>query len=157
MKRKEKERAMRKPSENKVLKYNSRFLGTLMFLFGFLKFFDPFHTWFHIQIAKGGLPRLAVPLGIAGEISIGLSLLLASSFRERFQNLFTPIIASASAGLIVNMAVAIYVHLQPDVPANVLPLGIKPPFIPLVFMLLAGLNLFQLLRTNENAPAAVGH
>jgi len=148
---------MRNPSENKVLKYNSRFLGTVIFLFGFLKFFDPFRTWFHIQIANSGLPPLAVPLGIAAEISIGLSLLLASSLRRRIKNLFTPIVASASAGLIVNMAVAIYVHLQPDVPANVLPLGIKPPFIPLVFMLLAGLNLFQLLRTNENAPTVVGH
>jgi hypothetical protein len=136
---------MRNPSENTVLKYNSRFLGTVMFLFGFLKFFDPFHTWFHIQVAKSGLPPLAVPLGIAGEISIGLGLLLASSFRQRIKNLFTPIVASASAALIVNMAVAIYVHLQPGVPANVLPLGIKPPFIPLAVMLLAGLNLFQLL------------
>ena len=29
------------------------------------------------------------------------------------------------------MLVAIYVHLQPGVPSEVLPLGIKPPFIPL--------------------------
>ena len=148
---------MRNASENKVLKYNSRFLGTVIFMFGFLKFFEPFHTWFHIQIAESGLPPVAVPLGIAGEISIGLSLLLASFFKRRIRNLFAPIVASASAGLMVNMAVAIYVHLQPDVPANVLPLGMKPPFIPLVFMLLAGLNLFQLLRTNENAPSVVGH
>ena len=148
---------MRNPSENKVLKYNSRFLGTVIFLFGFLKFFDPFRAWFHIQIAKSGLPPLAVPLGMTGEMCIGLSLLLASSFSQRIKNLFTPIIASASAGLIVNMAVATYVHLQPDVPANVLPLGIKPPFIPLAFMLLAGLNLFQLLRTNKNGPSMIGH
>ena len=143
---------MRNTSENKVLKYNSRFLGTVIFLFGFLKFFEPFHTWFHLQIAKGGLPPLGVPLGMAAEISIGLSLLLASSLRRRIKSLFTPIVALASAGLIVNMAVAIYVHLQPEVPANVLPLGIKPPFIPLVFLLLAGLNLFQLFRTDEKAP-----
>ena len=144
-------------SENKVLKYNSRFLGTVIFMFGFLKFFEPFHTWFHMQIAKSALPPLSVPLGIAGEISIGLSLLLASSFRQRIKSLSTPILALASAGLIVNMAVAIYVHLQPEVPANVLPLGIKPPFIPLVFALLAGLNLFQLLRTKENAPSVNQH
>lgn len=135
---------MADPSENKVLKYNSMFLGTVIFMFGFLKFFEPFHTWFHIQIAQSGLPPLGIPVGIAGEISIGLSLLLASSFRQRIKSLFTPILALASAGLIVNMAVAIYVHLQPEVPANVLPLGIKPPFIPLAFVLLAGLNLFQL-------------
>jgi hypothetical protein len=131
-------------------------LGTVIFMFGFLKFFEPFHTWFHIQIAKSGLPPLGIPLGIAGEISIGLSLLLASSFRQRIKSLFTPILAVASAGLIVNMAVAIYVHLQPEVPATVLPLGIKPPFIPLIFVLLAGLNLFQLFRTNENARSVIG-
>jgi len=147
---------MRNTSENKVLIYNSRFLGAVIFTFGFLKFFEPFRTWFHIQIAQSGLPPLGVPLGIAGEISVGLSLLLASSFRQRIKSLFTPIVALASAGLIVNMAVAIYVHLQPEVPANVLPLGIKPPFIPLVFVLLAGLNLVQLFRTNENAPPVIG-
>ena len=148
---------MRNTSENKVLKYNSRFLGTVIFMFGFLKFFEPFRTWFHIQIAKSGLPPFSTPLGIAGEISIGLSLLLASFFRRRIRSLFTPIVALASAGLIVNMAVAIYVHLQAEVPADVLPLGIKPPFIPLVFLLLAGLNLFQLFRTNENVPSVIGH
>ena len=143
-------------SENKVLKYNSRFLGTVIFMFGFLKLFEPFHTWFHIQIAKSGLPPLGIPVGIAGEISIGLSLLLASFFRQRIKSLFTPILALASAALIVNMAVAIYVHLQREVPANVLPLGIKPPFIPLIFVLLAGLNLFELFRTNEKARSVIG-
>ena len=147
---------MKNTSDNKILKYNSRFLGTVIFMFGFLKFFEPFHTWFHIQIARSGLPPFGFPLGIAGEISIGVSLLLASFFRQRIKSLFTPIVALASAGLIVNMAVAIYVHLQPDVPADVLPLGIKPPFIPLIVALLAGLNLFQLFRTHENAPSVIG-
>lgn len=131
---------------NKVLKYNSIFLGTAIFMFGFLKFFDPFDTWFHIQIAKSGLPLFSIPLGMAGEMSIGLSLLLGTVFRERITSLVRPVIALASACLIVNMAVAIYVHLQPDVPASVLPLGVKPPVIPLFVALLAGLNLFQLYR-----------
>jgi len=34
------------------------------------------------------------------------------------------------------MLVAVYVHLQPGVPAEVLPLGIKPPAIPLFVLLL---------------------
>ena len=144
---------------NKVLKYNSIFLGTAIFMFGFLKFFEPFNTWFHIQIAKSGLPPFSIPLGMAGEMSIGLSLLLATVFRERIRSLFRPVVALASAGLIVNMAVAIYVHLQPEVPASVLPLGIRPPLIPLFFMLFAGLNLFQLfeprraLASSRHAPA----
>jgi hypothetical protein len=148
---------MRNTWDNKILKYNSRFLGTVIFMFGFLKFFEPFHTWFHTQIAKSGLPPLSNPLGIAGEISIGLSLLFASSLRRRIKSLFTPIVALASAGLIVNMAVAIYVHLQAEVPADVLPLGIKPPYIPLVFMFLAGLNLVQLFRTNNHVPSVIEH
>ena len=146
---------MSNTSANKVLTYNSRFLGTVIFMFGFLKFFDPFHTWFHIQIAKSGLPPLAIPLGMASEMSIGLGLLVASVFRQRIKSLFAPVLALASAGLIVTMAVAIYVHLQPEVPANVLPLGIKPPFIPLLVALLAGLNLLQLLRTNQRSRSVV--
>jgi len=128
------------------------FLGTTMFAFEFLKFFEPFHTWFHIQIAKSGLPPLSIPMGIAGEMTIGLSFLLASFLGRKVKSLFTPMVFLASAGLMVNMAVAIYVHLQPDVPANVLPLGLKPPFIPLFFMLLAGGNLFQLSRTDRKGP-----
>jgi hypothetical protein len=127
------------------------FLGTAIFLFGFLKLFDPFTTWFHIQIANSGLPRLSIPLGMAGEMSIGLSLFLATVFRQRIGSLFRPVIALASAGLIITMSVAIYVHLQPAVPASVLPLGIKPPIIPLFVMLLAGLNLFLLYRAEGSA------
>jgi hypothetical protein len=139
-----------------VLNYNSTLLGMVMFLFGLLKFFEPFHTWFHLQIATSGLPPLSIPLGIAAELFIGLSLLSASFFRQRLKSLSAPILAVASAGLVMKMAVAIYVHLQPDVPARVLPLGIKPPFIPLAVALLAGLNLVQLFRAPAVARSATG-
>ena len=135
---------------NRILKYNSIFLGTVIFMFGFVKFFEPFNTWFHIQIANSGLPPFSIPLGMASEMSIGLCLLLATVFRERIRSLFRPGVALASAGLVVNMAVATYVHLQPEVPASVLPLGIRPPLIPLFFMLFAGLNLFQLYRAKQS-------
>ena len=140
---------MKPTSDNKILKYNSMFLGATIFMFGVLKFFDPFRTWFDVQITKSGLPRFCIPMGIAGEISIGLSLLSASCFKRKSSNLSGPVLAAASAGLIANMGGATYVHLQPEVPANVLPLKIKPPFIPLFFMLLAAVNLFQLHRDNK--------
>jgi len=54
--------------------------------------------------------------------------------------------AGASLSLIVMMCVATYVHLQPNVPASVLPLGIKPPVIPLSFLLLAAGNLVMHAR-----------
>ena len=128
-----------------------------MFMFGFLKFFEPFKSWFHVQITNSGLPSLGFPLGIAGEISIGLALLLAFGFRNRIGNLFTPIVALASAGLIANMTVATYVHLQPEVPANVLPLGIKAPVLPLFVMFLAGLNLFRLYKSKANNRRQIGN
>ena len=139
---------------SRVLKYNSIFLGMSIFMFGFLKFFDPFRTWFHIQIAKSGLPPFFIPLGMAGEMVIGLSLLSATVFRDRIRTLFKPVVALASAGLILSMAVAIYVHLQSAVPASVLPLGIRPPLIPLFVLLLAGLNLFQLYRAPGRVTAS---
>ena len=83
---------------NRALKYNSIFLGTVIFMFGFLKLFEPFNTWFHIQIAKSGLPPFSIPLGMAGEMSIGLSLRVATVFRERIRNLFRPVVGLASAG-----------------------------------------------------------
>jgi len=140
---------VKQTEDNKILKYNSMFLGVFMFLFGFLKFFEPFHTMFDVQITKSGLPQLSIPLGKAGEMAIGLGLLLASSFRRKIPNLYYPIVFVASAGLIVNMGIATYVHLQPEVPASVLPLGIKPPFIPLFVMFLAAVNLYQLYRGNQ--------
>lgn len=134
---------------NKIVKYNSLFLGVFMFAFGFLKFFEPFSRWFDIQITKSGLPRFSIPLGKAGEMAIGLGLLSAPYLRQRVPDLYDPIVFAASAGLAVNMGVATYVHVQPQVPANVLPLGIKPPFIPLFVMCLAGVNLYQLDRGNK--------
>jgi predicted neutral ceramidase superfamily lipid hydrolase len=56
------------------------------------------------------------------------------------------IILLASAVILPMMATAIYVHLQPNVPAEVLPLKIKPPFIPAFFTLLALINIYMLQR-----------
>ena len=143
---------MKQTKDDKILKYNSIFLGVFMFLFGFLKLFEPFHTWFDIQITKSGLPRFSIPLGKAGEMAIGLGLLLPSCFRQTIPSLYSPIVFATSAGLVVNMGIATYVHLQPEVPANVLPLGIKTPFIPLFVMFLAAVNLYQLYRVVNDPP-----
>jgi len=44
------------------------------------------------------------------------------------------------------MGVAIYVHLQPGVPASVLPLAIKPPVIPVTVLLLGLLTAFDVWK-----------
>src|SRR5262245_7038966 len=46
------------------------------------------------------------------------------------------ILLVACSSLFLVMLVAVYVHLQPGVPPEVLPLGIKPPVIPLFVLLL---------------------
>lgn len=140
---------MNHKSYSTVVKYNSLLLGTLMFVFGLLKLFEPFRTWFDVQIAKSGLPRLSIPAGIAGEMIIGLGLLSTPFVTRKAPNLYTPVVFVASAGLIVNMGVAIYVHLHPEVPARVLPLGIKRPFIPSFVLILAAVNLYALRRGSE--------
>ena len=55
--------------------------------------------------------------------------------------------------LVTQMSVAIYVHLQPEVPANVLPLGIKPPVIPSVVLLLGLLTAISIWMERRTARA----
>ena len=117
------------------------FLGVAIFLFGFLKFFDPFHSWFEVQITNSGLPPLSFIMGIAGEMGTGLALLGSFFSRRQLGRAHHVISAGACLSLILVMCVATYVHLQPDVPAKVLPLGIKPPVIPLSFLMLAASDL----------------
>ena len=115
-------------------------LGILIFMFGFLKFFQPFYGWFEIQIQKSGLPNEAILLGKLGEMAIGALFLLPWLSRSVTERRKTQVLIVASLGLIVEMLVATYVHLRPEVPSDVLPLKIKPPFIPLFVLVLAVIN-----------------
>jgi quinol-cytochrome oxidoreductase complex cytochrome b subunit len=55
--------------------------------------------------------------------------------------------------LFTQMCVAIYVHLQPGVPASVLPLGFKPPVIPGVVLLLDLLTAFAVWKERRAEKA----
>jgi cytosine/uracil/thiamine/allantoin permease len=58
----------------------------------------------------------------------GLILLAALIFQSKLNSKqFLAVIVIGSVLVVFTMIIAIYVHLQPNVPANVLPLGIKPP------------------------------
>lgn len=115
-----------------------------MFLFGILKFAQPFKGWYDAQVAGSGLDSTAYVSGIAGELLSGLLFLLflAAGRAKHAVKVLLP----ASLAVIVMMLVAVYVHAQPGVPANVLPLKIKAPYIPLAFLLLAIVNIVLLLR-----------
>jgi len=124
-----------------------------MFVVGFLKFFDPFKSWYSAQIAHSGLGDVSYALGIGGEMAVGLVLLtvLRRPYPGSFR-IFSWTVIGSSALVMGMMAVGIYVHLHPSVPAEVLPLKIKPPYIPAGFMLLALLNAW--LAWRQRGPAS---
>lgn len=134
---------------NKII---SIFLGASMFAFGFLKFFDPFRSWYSVQIETSQLGKTSYALGIIGELAIGLMFLSLTRHRKNlshdayhFASLF------ASVVVIVMMSTGTYVHLHPNVPAEVLPLKIKPPFIPLFFLLAACVNIVMVFKSRNAA------
>ena len=111
-------------------------LGLLMLIFGGLKIVNPtVDGWFHVQIQQSHLPHSAILMGKIAEIVTGILFLL-----PRFQPLpakwASRILLLACSSLVAVMLVAVYVHVQPGVPAQVLPLGIKAPVIPLFVLLL---------------------
>jgi uncharacterized membrane protein len=118
---------------------NPRFslvLGLLMFTFGFLKFVNPtIDGWFRVQIQQSHLPHAAILMGKIAEIMTGI-LFLLPRFRPWQAKWERRVLLIACSSLALEMLVAVYVHLQPGVPPEVLPLGIKPPVIPLLVLLL---------------------
>jgi hypothetical protein len=130
----------------------SLFLGVLMLMFGFLKFFQPFRGWFDIQIQQSHLPHEAILAGKLTEMFTGVLFLLPWLWRSLTAKSKDQILLVACFILFTQMAVAIYVHLQPGVPAGVLPLGFKPPVIPvtvLLFGLLTAFDVWKQLRAEK--------
>jgi len=124
-----------------------------MFMFGFLKFFQPFHGWFEIQIQQSHLPHESILAGKLTEMLTGILFLLPWVWRSLTAKSKDQILLIACFILFTQMVVAIYVHLQPGVPASVLPLGIKPPVIPGVVLLLGLLTAFAV---GKERPAENG-
>ncbi|MCF6453335.1 hypothetical protein L1076_17300 [Vibrio sp. MMG022] len=133
----------------KVQKILTGLLGAFMVMAGTVKFFDPFTTMFANQIALSELPfpTLSRWMGQLGEIFAGLLLLavmignkaLAAPIKDRAMQLSTLLTTAI-------MIVAVYVHLLPSVPAEVLPLQSKPPVMTLIILGLAWLNAFLYFR-----------
>lgn len=114
----------------------SLFLGILMFMFGFLKFFEPFRGWFDAQIQLSHLPHVSILAGKLTEMLTGVLFLTPRVWRSATARTKDKILLTVCFLLFTQMLVAIYVHLQPGVPASVLPLGFKPPVIPAVVLFL---------------------
>ena len=124
-------------------------LGIISLVFGLLKFVSPFKDWYTAQIETSDLPHSAHALGIIGEIFIGVAFLLPFilSVTNKQKHRF---LVLANVSLIFMMIAATVVHLIPEVPASVLPLKIKPPIIPLMFLAIAIFNLFNVIKKQQN-------
>ncbi|MBL7770832.1 MAG: hypothetical protein JNK20_17780 [Flavipsychrobacter sp.] len=131
----------------KQIHFLAAFLGASIFVFGILKFIDPFRSWYETQISSSGLGTAAYWLGIVGEIGVGAMLVLTVINRNKFSTAKLRFMGITSASLLVfMMATGMYVHLHPAVPAAVLPLKIKPPYIPAFFLLAALIHVRLLMR-----------
>lgn len=131
-------------------------MGSFLLLGGVAKFFMPFTNMFAQQIALSELPfpRLSAFAGQAGEISVGLVLLGFFILGRRLQGQFADaVFYLTNLVIVVIMLVAVYVHLHPNVPAEVLPFQSKPPVVTLIVMGLAMVNAW--LRRRNTTMVAV--
>lgn len=129
----------------KIEKLLTALLGGFLVMAGTVKFFDPFATMFRTQIALSELPFPVISKwsGQLGEISAGLILLSVLIMGKRLnQKLSDQLFYFASLVTTIIMFVAVYVHLLPSVPAEVLPLQSKPPVMTLIIVGLVGLNAY---------------
>ena len=133
-----------------LIRLISWLLGVSMFVFGVLKLFPPFKDWYTVQITASGLSPVSYALGIVGEVLTGFAFLFVLIKKVSPQLYFRTLLV-ASFVIIIIMATGVYVHLHPAVPAEVLPLKIKPPYIPGFFILLAFINMWQIFSHIKSA------
>jgi len=123
------------------------FLAISMFMFGILKFVNPFKGWYSVQIAKSELGQLSYTMGRLGEIAVGTTLILCLLYRRKISTKTFDLLTNTSLfTIIIIMLTAVYVHLNPNVPADVLPLKIKPPYIPLFLLVIALTNIVLTIK-----------
>lgn len=135
------------------LKVLTLLLGVWMFMFGFLKFFQPIRGWFDLQFQQSHLPHQLILPGKVSEAVVGLLFLLPWLWRSLSAKTKNQVLLVACFILSIQMFVAIYVHLQPAVPPNVLPFGIKPPVVPIVVLLLGWLTAFDVWKQLKTGQA----
>ncbi|MGI2960226.1 hypothetical protein [Vibrio alginolyticus] len=124
-------------ASKKAINFVTALLGGFMVMAGTAKFFLPFADIFAAQIELSGLPFpvLSKFAGQMGEIFAGALFLLVLTEGKLISSKAADVIINLATLLtVVIMSVAVYVHLSPNVPAEVLPLQSKPPVLTLIVM-----------------------
>jgi len=128
-------------------------IGSFFTIAGTVKFFEPFNSMFTHQIMLSNLPfpEIIRWIGQLSELLVGLLFIAIVVFRSRLSaTTRNTIFLLLSFISLVIMAVAVVVHLHPNVPATVLPLQSKPPVLTVIVMLIIGLNVAVFKRCVEH-------
>ncbi|MFD0989136.1 hypothetical protein ACFQ1R_03435 [Mariniflexile jejuense] len=134
---------------NKII---SSLLGLSMFTFGVLKFLNPFKSWYATQIKTSQLPfqEFLYWSGQLSEIIVGIIILYLLKKNNKGEvKVQKKLFLFSNFIVIFIMIIATYVHIQPNVPNEVLPLKIKPPFIPGMFFGLAIINIILFKKAEK--------
>ncbi len=123
-----------------------------MLMPGLAKFTEPFITMLATQLDKSGLPfpEFTFHMVRISEIVVGLTLLALAFYGKRLSAALRDKVFYGANGVVgIMMLVALYVHLHPDVPAEVLPFESKPPVLTVVYLILVATNIY--LYTKKQA------
>ncbi|MFC5623107.1 hypothetical protein [Algoriphagus winogradskyi] len=129
----------------KSVRIISGILGVIVLLPGVGKFMEPFKTLVNQQLVLSAIPfpdqmQFFVKFS---QLTVGLVLIYLSFYGNELKlRMRETTFYLANMTVILMMLVASYVHLHPNVPAAVLPLGIKPPLIPIAYLILVFFNLY---------------
>lgn len=129
----------------KSVKITSGILGFIMLLPGLAKFMEPFKTFIyqHLTLIHFPLPGIMQYVVKFSEVGVGLAMLLIAFKGSRLSDSSrNKVFYLGNATIVIMMAVAIYTHLHPNVPAEILPMEYKPPIMAISYILLVCVNLY---------------
>jgi len=128
----------------KSIKILTGVLGVFMLVPGLAKFTKPFKTFIYRQLEIIDFPFLEIMPYVVkfSEVGIGLILIYLAFRGNKLNPPLRKVLFLSNVIIIVMMMVAIYVHLHPDVPAEILPMEFKPPVIPVGYIILVSINLY---------------
>ena len=141
------------PRTAKLIRYSTGFIGFFMLAFGLLKFLPRFRHSYTSQIIMSGIPGYLYWPGQLGEILAGILLLYSViAYKKAGQRNYELLAMTGNLLVLVIMSIAVIVHMDPNVPASVLPARIKEPYIPLLFLILTSLHILYMFRSVNTLP-----
>ena len=127
-----------------ITKIITAILGIVILMPGIAKFSEPFKTFIyqHIKLIVFPLSEIMQHIVKFSEVGIGLMMIFIAFLGHKLNSKTRDtLFFLGNTGIISMMIVAIYTHLHPDVPAEILPLEYKPPVMAVAYLILAIVNL----------------